>query len=276
MRRYILFLLCLLAAVAAVPGPAAAGDEEALYGRKWMLVYMANAPPAQKARAGISIDRDGRLNGTGGCNTLVGIAKVSGVDKTIFISQMTSTLKGCADDVMTQETGFTAALKQSNVWEIDGDRLHLGDETGKRLLSFKSDPLADQARQDAAAAEAVAVKPPGIIGRDWVVEDIRKRGIIDRSRMTMYITEDGRMSGNTGCNHFFGHVGVTDKAIETGAMSHTRRACIGEALRKQESLYLRALETSRTWEIKETGLLHLKDSSGSEVLRFAPAYKAKE
>ena len=275
-RRCFLFLLFLLVLIPLVPVPAAATADDTLYGRKWMLVYMASTPPAKDARAGMTLDKDGRLNGTGGCNTLVGVAKISDVDKTIFIGQLTSTLKGCAPDVMAQEIGFTAALEKANIWEIEENKLHLRDATGVLLLSFMADPLADKAKQDAAASVAAAPKHPAIVGKDWVVEDIRKRGIIDRSRMTMFIAEDGRMSGNTGCNHFFGQVGITDKAIETGAMNYTRRACLSDAVRKQESQYLRALETSRAWEIKDDGLLYMKDSSGNEVLRFAPAYKSKK
>ena len=276
MRPSVVFLLCLLSVFLIMPPPAAADTDEALYGRKWMLVYMAGTPPAKDVRAGIMLDKEGRLNGTGGCNTLVGVAEISALDKTIFISQMTSTQKGCAADVMTQEIGFTAALEKVKVWEIEGNKLHLRDEADTLLLSFQADVITDKAKEDAAAAEAAAAKRPPIIGKDWVVEDIRKRGIIDRSRMTMYIADDGRMSGNTGCNHFFGQTGVSEKTIETGAMSYTRRACIGDALRKQEGEYLRALETSRTWEIKDDGLLYMKDSAGNEVLRFAPAYKPKK
>lgn len=280
MRRYVLLLICLMIMGTAAPVPAIADDADAIYGRKWMLIYMAGTPPAKEARAGISIDKNGRLNGSGGCNTLVGETKISGMDKTIFISQLTSTLKGCADDVMTQEIGFTAALEKANVWEIEGDKLHLSDETGTRLLSFEADAAADKAKaaseEAAAAAAAAAAKLPAIVGKDWVVEDIRKRGIIDRSRMTMSIGEDGRMSGNTGCNHFFGQVSVGDKSIETGAMSYTRRACLSDAIRKQEAKYLQALEISRTWEIKDDGLLYIQDSSGNDILRFAPAYKSKK
>lgn len=274
LRRYTLLLALFLTLLPAV---AQADEAAQLYGRKWMLIYMAGTPPAKEARAGMSIAGDGRINGTGGCNTFVGVAEVSLVHKTIFIGQLTSTLKGCAEDVMRQEIGFTAALRQANLWELEPkeNKLHLMDEAGTRLLSFVADPVEEK-----PAEEKTEVLLPAIIGPEWVVEDIRKRGIIDRSHMTMIIGADGRIAGSAGCNRYFGQVSVSEGAIETRAVSSSRRACYGEALQKQEANFLRALDSARTWHIADTGLLYLKDSYGNEVLRFskksAPQKPAEE
>jgi len=264
-----LFLFLLLILLPPAPQAArAADDAAAFYGRKWMLIYMAGTPPAREARAGMMINTDGHINGTGGCNTFVGVAEVSFVHKTIFIGQLTSTLKGCAEDVMTQEIGFTAALRNANLWELEPEenKLHLMDEAGTRLLSFAAEPVTAAAAEEEKKEEAAL---PAIIGAEWVVEDIRKRGIIDRSHLTMRIGADGRISGTAGCNRYFGQVSVTAESIETRAISATRRACYGEALQKQEAGYLRALDSARVWHIGADDLLYLKDSHGNEVLRFS-------
>lgn len=278
MRRYVVFVFLLLTLLPLPPHAARAAEDEALlYGRKWMLIYMASTPPAKEARAGMVINKDGHINGTGGCNTFVGVAKISLVHKTIFIGQLTSTLKGCAQDVMTQEIGFTAALEKANLWELEPEenKLHLMDEGGKRLLSFVADPVAAVTEKQ---EEKVVL--PAIIGDEWIVESIRKRGIIDRSHLTMEVSEDGRISGNAGCNRYFGQASITEDSIETGAITTTRRACYGEALQKQEAQYLRAFDAARTWQIRDDGLLYMHDSHGNEVLRFskksAPEKPAKE
>ncbi len=265
MRRALIFLFFFLTLLPVLPSVARAADSDAaIYSRKWMLIYMDGTPPAKEARAGMMIEEDGRLNGTGGCNTFVGVAKISLMHKTIFIGQLTSTMKGCADDVMAQEIGFTTALEKANLWEVEENKLHLKDEAGALLLSFMADPVdkAEEKKEEAAAL-------PAIIGPEWLVEDIRKRGIIDRSHMTMQLTDDGRISGNAGCNLFFGQASIGAGTIETGAMSYTRRACFGEALQKQESQYLRALDSARKWEIRADGFLYMTDSNGNEILRFS-------
>src|SRR5688572_17837186 len=64
-----------------------------------------------------------------------------------------------------------------------------------------------------------------------------------------------RASGNTGCNSFGGGYELSGESLRFGMLASTRRACVDEALNRQESAYLRALEGTRTWRITNGSLV---------------------
>jgi heat shock protein HslJ len=75
-----------------------------------------------------------------------------------------------------------------------------------------------------------------------------------------------RASGNTGCNSYGGGYEPSGQSLRFGALAATRRACVDEALNRQEAAFLRALADTRTWRIAN-GRLVLSGDAG-EVARF--------
>ena len=75
-----------------------------------------------------------------------------------------------------------------------------------------------------------------------------------------------RASGNTGCNSFGGEYEMSGESLRFGPLASTRRACVDEALNRQESAFLRALDGTRTWRIV-AGTLVLSGEAG-QVARF--------
>jgi heat shock protein HslJ len=76
-----------------------------------------------------------------------------------------------------------------------------------------------------------------------------------------------RASGNTGCNSFGGGYELNGESLRFGALASTRRACVDEALNRQEAAFLRVLADTRTWRITG-GTLVLRGDAG-EVARFS-------
>ena len=101
---------------------------------------------------------------------------------------------------------------------------------------------------------------------EWWVEDIDGKGVIDRSHTTLQFLEAGRVAGDTGCNRYNGSVEISGTSISFGPMAGTRKAC-APALMDQEMRFYQAVTKVVSWEVADTGLLHLKDADGNTVIR---------
>jgi len=101
---------------------------------------------------------------------------------------------------------------------------------------------------------------------EWWVEDINGKGVIDRSHTTLQFLEQGRVAGDTGCNRYQGSAEITGASISFGPMAGTRKAC-APSLMDQEMGFYQAIEKVVSWEVPDTGLLHLKDTGGNTVIR---------
>lgn len=105
-------------------------------------------------------------------------------------------------------------------------------------------------------------------GTAWWVEDIAGKGVIDMSHTTIDLTEEQKVAGDSGCNRYFGNVGIGDGDISFGVLGGTRKAC-PEALMNQEMSFFEAMGKVVSWEIADTGLLHLRDADGNDQIRAA-------
>ena len=100
----------------------------------------------------------------------------------------------------------------------------------------------------------------------WWVEDIAGKGVIDMSHTTIQFTEDGKVSGSTGCNRYFGSTEIEGFNISFGPLAGTRKMCAA-SLMDQETKFFQAMGNVTSWEIAETDLLHLRDADGNSLLR---------
>jgi heat shock protein HslJ len=60
---------------------------------------------------------------------------LSGADG-LSITKLTSTKQACADDAMTLEDQYVAALGQVATYELSGDRLTLRDSNGSTQVTY--------------------------------------------------------------------------------------------------------------------------------------------
>ena len=101
---------------------------------------------------------------------------------------------------------------------------------------------------------------------EWWAEDIDGKGVIDTSHPTLHFLEVGRVAGDTGCNRYNGSVEISGASISFGPMAGTRKAC-APSLMDQEMKFYQAIAKVVSWEVADTGLLHLKDADGKTVIR---------
>jgi heat shock protein HslJ len=105
-----------------------------------------------------------------------------------------------------------------------------------------------------------------LTGTSWWVEDIAGKGVIDMSHTTIEFGGDDNVSGDTGCNRYFGSVEIQASELAFGPLAGTRKACAA-ALMDQEQKFFEAMANVTGWELAETGLLHLLDQTGTSLLR---------
>ncbi len=104
-------------------------------------------------------------------------------------------------------------------------------------------------------------KPEGL----WIVEDVNSGGIIDSSRIEITFSNDGGVSGSTGCNRFTGQYTLDDSTLSFGPLATTERAC-APALNQQEARVLAALNAVESWSLDETGALILEGPAPHRLL----------
>ena len=103
----------------------------------------------------------------------------------------------------------------------------------------------------------------------WLAEDILGGGVIDRLQTTLEFTDDGRIAGTGGCNHYFGAVKIEGDRVSFGQIGSTQMAC-SPAVMGQEAKFFGALAAARVWRVETaTQKLLLLDEKGSVALRLA-------
>ncbi|EKE76671.1 META domain-containing protein [Gallaecimonas xiamenensis] len=85
--------------------------------------------------------------------------------------------------------------------------------------------------------------------------------------VTLRLTSDGKLSGSSGCNRYFGSYQlVNGTAFQVGAIGSTKMACLGE-LMQGEGLFLDRLSKAN-WLEQEGDTLKLYSDGFETPLRF--------
>lgn len=101
----------------------------------------------------------------------------------------------------------------------------------------------------------------------WQPETVRAERMPADSGMSISFSDDGRVTGNAGCNQFFGGYELTADGIRMGPIGATRKYCM-EPVMSRETAFLQALEQVRRLSIDD-GALELLDANDEVLLTFA-------
>jgi len=123
----------------------------------------------------------------------------------------------------------------------------------------------------AAAEEEVEamVELNTLAGTRWVAETITGEPAAEGVISTVAFAADGQVSGNAGCNNYFGSFAVEGENISFGHMGATQKMCIDEAMMVQEGRFLGALGQAERFEIQDGALL-IYSTGHDEPTRLAP------
>ena len=118
----------------------------------------------------------------------------------------------------------------------------------------------------ACAADPYREPPPAPIpelaGTQWTVTSIDGRNAVRAEALTADFGVDGRVSGDSGCNHFSGSYIQNGSTVRFGELLSTRRACTAANRQHQEDRMLDILSGTTTVRIVRDEL-RLKGADGS-------------
>jgi putative lipoprotein len=114
------------------------------------------------------------------------------------------------------------------------------------------------------SACATAPPAPVLQGVEWVVEDIDGAALAERSRATLTLGSDGRVSGEASCNRYTGPYTISGESLSFGNLAATRRAC-EPALMAQETRFFTTMANVRRFEFTPDGALVLRGEPGRSI-----------
>jgi len=192
--------------------------------------------------------------GDSGCNRYNGGFTIDG--DSIEIGALASTRRACEEAVNAQESRYLDLFQSSTRFEVNDTQLSLFDAGDTEILVYQ------------------VVEPTALAGSSWAAISVNNRneavvGLIAGTTITATFDEDGRLSGEGGCNGYSAPFEAGPDSISVGAIAATERACPDPAgVMEQEQNYFTALENSDTWTIN-SGRLELRDASGALQVNFS-------
>ena len=144
-RNLIILVITMLlnfGVVMAQRGADFSTGQKALAGSEWHLVAMgpvgASSLPAPGARVTLKFGTDGRISGSGGCNSYGGNYRIQG--NRLTLSQVFSTKRACLDaNANKQESQYFAALESADRFRLNRRQLTIYYGAGQSALDFASD-----------------------------------------------------------------------------------------------------------------------------------------
>jgi heat shock protein HslJ len=236
-----------LAIAACAPGPGAGGMLE---GTRWVLDSLGDDGALAIAPDNVYADAEftaHRITGFGGCNEFDGLYRAGG--RTLFVSDVATTLMACDEEAMAFEQQYLGLLDQSRFYTSRRDTLTIYDGDRNAILRFDAAP-----------------RNP-LLGA-WVVGGIGDAAgtvvaPIDGSDLEV-VFRIGTVGGFAGCNAFSGVYGTNGNAVWVSTLALTKMAC-DEALMAQEAAFTTALQGAA--QIEDRGSqVHLTDRQGRLLL----------
>ncbi|MFB7515811.1 META domain-containing protein [Streptomyces sp. NPDC056144] len=203
----------------------------------------AVAPPG----AHVEFAEDGSAKGSTGCNAFGVSAAVDG--STVTVTQQEISMMACTGDRGRFERDLIAAFSGPLKATVKGERLTLASADGARSLALTSEPDAP------------------LRGTTWKIDSLVSgdsasslpEGSGAKAKFT--IGEDGRVSGNLGCNNFSAAARVDGTTLTVeGPAATTRMICTPPQMRLETKLY-ELLDGPLTYRLNHRTLT-LTDASG--------------
>ncbi|WP_425313076.1 META domain-containing protein [Pseudomonas putida] len=105
---------------------------------------------------------------------------------------------------------------------------------------------------------------PQLMGREWFIEDIAGKGVVDNSPASLLFMPNGRLAGNASCNRLMASYTQDGDGLLIGDAGATMMAC-PEALMNQERSLLDLLSMVERYSIDDTDALVLTTSDDETI-----------
>lgn len=122
-----------LIACAAIGG-AVAAEHKGLAGTSWQLLQLGSNGALSENLPTLTFSTDGKVSGSGGCNTFTGSVTESGMH--ITFGAIAASRKACSEQVNAQEAAYFKALEQAQTFENRATSLLINTKAFDEPLSF--------------------------------------------------------------------------------------------------------------------------------------------
>ena len=106
-----------------------------VFDQLWLVDYVDGIGAIAAPQATFRVSEAGKAGGSGPCNTYFATAKVDG--QAIAISDIGSTYKACAPEVMAEEKALFDALAKAASYSVGAGKLVISDKDGREILRFR-------------------------------------------------------------------------------------------------------------------------------------------
>jgi heat shock protein HslJ len=235
--------------------PSDSGSADDLTGRTFISTEVTGDAIPGGGPLVVEFPETGRLAATAGCNRFAGGIDLA--DGTLSAPNLASTMMACPPPADGADGWLSTLLAGSPQWSLEGDVLTLtGSETTVSLTDKK---VADPDRP--------------ITGTEWVVTTMRTADAVmssvalETAAPTLVVTDNGQVSGSTGCNRFTGTAQVGDGTLAFGPLATTRVACTDPELTEIENHVLAVLSGETGYVLDGTEMT-LTASNGVDGLGY--------
>lgn len=220
-------------------------ETSALPSTSWVLSSLNGSLPlpGTTITMDISVD-DSTISGTDGCNRYSVGFTTDGSSLTVGEAGAAgpgiSTMMACPQAVQDQATAYMTALSSATSYQLVGNLLVLlnGSNAVATFVPV-SQNLEDTLWQVTAYNN----------GKDAVVS------VMDGVDISLMFDADNRVSGNAGCNDYFGTYMTSNDALFISGVGATRRTCSSPAgIMEQETQYLAALQRATSFRVEGNSL----------------------
>jgi heat shock protein HslJ len=237
------------------------GTQASLAGVTWYLVSFNRGTGSTNVLPGTEITaifEGNTVYGSAGCNQYS--APYQGSLNYMSIGTPSSTKMSCSSPagIMSQENYYLQTLRGASSFEINGDILTVYDSGKNAILSYTKNP--------GPAA------PAPLTGGTWVLKSyIDYKGEIYTpaagTTITLQFADDGKISGNAGCNDYFGTYTQTGaNSLVIRDIGSTKMACADQIMVVENS-YLGMLPQLNSFYIAGNELF-LSDGTGKVTLNY--------
>lgn len=267
-RRAVSLALCLVLALSACGAQSGASSSAStvsptaktelalptgteLNGSAWVLVSIDGE--AQPPEPAIRLEfEDGYTRGFAGCNFFDGPFQAEG--PLLRLREVAQTAMLCPQDaLMRQEDAFFAALRSTEGYVLQGERLELRDKTGVSRLVFRS-------------LEQQALDPSVLRDTGWQLESLAGEAPVGERPLSLELGVAGEAFGDAGCRTYTATWQADADRIDFPMISMDTETCDDAALLEQEGAFTDGLSTAHRYRLVDGQLELLSDRNGP--LRF--------
>jgi putative lipoprotein len=230
MKKFLLVILLISLAVSACtaePGQGAPQDSDSLLGA-WNLTahgpVNAPVPAVEGVEAGLTFNEDGTVSGTSGCNGLGGDYSVEG--NQITFGEFVSTLMACDDPIMAQEEVAHKVLTGTAIYAIEGDRLTITKDSNVLVLKRSEESIGMLEGSDLLGSWKLT---------SYGTTETQSPALPD-VEAGLTFSEDGAVTGTSGCNEFGGAYSVDGNEIAFKEIVSTLILCDTPIMEQEEAM----------------------------------------